>query len=261
MNRLRTDQIQQKRWLLDAALFTGFLVCFFLELTGVALHQWLGVAAGMAAIYHLAMHWNWVSAVTSRFFGKTSPQARWYYLIDAALLAGFAAIIGTGLVISTWLNLTLAGYSAWYAIHVVASISTLLLVTLKIGLHGRWILSVWKKWFNAPAVNAQIGAQPAAAGSVGGDRRDFLRLMGAVGAASVLALSSSLKGLADTTDAAQASNTSTTTSTGTTRRQSSNNSASGCVLRCNKQCSYPGRCRRYQDSNGNGRCDLGECQS
>jgi hypothetical protein len=35
--------------------------------------------------------------------------------------------------------------------------------------------------------------------------------------------------------------------------------SSGCVVRCERGCSYPGHCRRYTDSNQNGRCDLGEC--
>lgn len=32
-----------------------------------------------------------------------------------------------------------------------------------------------------------------------------------------------------------------------------------CQVRCPKGCSFPGRCRRYEDQNSNGMCDLGEC--
>jgi len=32
-----------------------------------------------------------------------------------------------------------------------------------------------------------------------------------------------------------------------------------CQVRCSKGCSFPGRCRRYVDQNGNRLCDLGEC--
>jgi hypothetical protein len=121
----------QKRWLVDAALLIGFLICFFLDLTGLALHQWLGIAAGALAAYHLLSHTNWVKAVTRRFFGKTSAQARLYYLIDALLLTGFAGMIGTGLVISTWLNLSLASYAAWHTVHFLSAILTLLVTVLK----------------------------------------------------------------------------------------------------------------------------------
>jgi hypothetical protein len=37
--------------------------------------------------------------------------------------------------------------------------------------------------------------------------------------------------------------------------------ASTCTYKCpfQRHCSFPGRCGRYRDSNGNGQCDLGEC--
>src|SRR5512138_913291 len=139
------NPMQERRWVADAGLFLGFFICFFLDLTGVVLHQWLGVAAGLLAGYHLAAHWSWVKAVSARFFGNTSSQAREYYLIDTLLLAGFAGMASTGLVISTWLNLSLANHPAWRFVHMMASIGTLLILTLKIGLHMRWIVSVGQK--------------------------------------------------------------------------------------------------------------------
>ena len=32
-----------------------------------------------------------------------------------------------------------------------------------------------------------------------------------------------------------------------------------CVIRCDKECAFPGLCRRYIDENQNQLCDLGEC--
>ena len=56
---------QKHNWLLDATLFGGFLAALWLDLTGVAVHQWLGVAVGLIAGYHLWKHWSWVKAVAS----------------------------------------------------------------------------------------------------------------------------------------------------------------------------------------------------
>src|SRR5512136_2030970 len=70
---------QKTRWRVDAVLFTGFIATFFLDLTGVELHQWIGVFGGALAVYHLLSHWDWASAVTQRFFGGTSGKARQYY--------------------------------------------------------------------------------------------------------------------------------------------------------------------------------------
>jgi hypothetical protein len=259
---------QKHRWLIDAALFIGFLLSFWLELTGVALHQWLGVAIGVVAGYHLVTHWTWVKSVTDRFFKQTSQQARLYYVIDAGVLIGLATIIVTGLVISTWFDLALANFPAWKTIHVIASIGTLAAVVAKLGLHWRWIVATARRYI---IPRRQQPVPVPAAIALG--RREFLRLMGGVSAVAVIAGGSALNALAQTAattasiaapsskTANQSSGTVNTqpqsTSSGTTSTQSQ--SASTCTVRCQKGCSYPGHCRRYTDSNNNGRCDFGEC--
>ena len=37
-------------WMMDATLLAGFLATFFLDLTGLVAHQWLGMAVGWLAI-------------------------------------------------------------------------------------------------------------------------------------------------------------------------------------------------------------------
>ena len=117
-------------WMIDTTLLVGLLATFFLNLTGLVVHQWLGVALSLLAGYHFVSHWNWVKSVTLRFVGQTSRQARHYYVIDAGLMLGFVLGLATGLVISSWLALPLENYTAWKNIHVVASIVTLLQVAL-----------------------------------------------------------------------------------------------------------------------------------
>jgi hypothetical protein len=255
-------QNQQKtNWIIDAVLFGGFLLALGLGLTGLPVHQWLGLAVGALAGYHLAAHRRWVAAVTGRFFGHTSRQARTFYAVDAGLAVGFAAILVTGVVISTWLDLALASYAAWRSVHVLASVLTLALVVAKIGLHWRWIAGVARRSiFPALHKPAQPDAALSAPAAMRVDRRDLLKLMGGVG---VVALLAGVQALGSGDDAgAQASSTAqaeenTDTATGT----SSQGSTGSCTVRCRKGCSYPGHCRRYVDSNGNGLCDFGECLS
>jgi hypothetical protein len=127
-------------------------------------------------------------------FGRTSAQARRFYIIDGGLLAGFSLILLTGLVISTWLDLTLASYAAWYTIHVMASLITLGLIVIKIGLHWRWVYKVGQRIFGTDAhkVKRQLNPQtvPAIANS---ERRDFLKLMGVVSIAALIAAYSAME--------------------------------------------------------------------
>ena len=182
---------QKSRWIVDAVLFTGFLAAFFLDLTGLPMHQWLGLAVAAVAAYHLFTHESWVNAVTSRFFGQLAARSRLYYLIDAALLIGFTAITATGLVISSWLNLQLASYDAWRFVHIAASIATLFVSVLKLALHWRWIVLVTKNIF---AGQSALTTRPSAGAALLG-RREFVRMMGVVGLGSTIALASSIQGL------------------------------------------------------------------
>ena len=125
----------RNNWIIDAILFTGFILLFFVDLTGVELHQWLGIAGIILALYHLLEHWDWVLAVSQRFFGRTTWKARLYYLVDAALLLGFAAILVSGLAISTWLSLSFENLPAWIDFHITTSIITLLILLFKIVIH------------------------------------------------------------------------------------------------------------------------------
>ncbi len=260
---------QIRNWMIDAVLLGGFLANFFLDVTGLVLHQWIGVALGLLAGYHLVVHGAWVKTVVRRFGGTTSHQARRFFLLDAGLMLGFVAILATGLVISSWLDLPLANYAAWRNVHIAASIITLSIVMVKIALHWRWIVKTLQQFAIpvAPAAS-KLQVQPARV-SAGLDRRQFLKLMGMVGAGAVMAAGSALAGAAIASRASEGTSQNTAASSGsqgssqlpasTLSKSASSSGSNTCVVRCSRGCSYPGSCRRYTDTNGNNRCDLGEC--
>jgi hypothetical protein len=263
---------RKNHWTIDWILFALFLISFFVDLTGLALHEWLGAAAVILALYHLLVHRSWVAAVTRRFLARTSLQARSFYLADAGLLLGFLLTGASGLAISTWLDLPLSNFNAWSHLHLMASILTMLLVVLKIALHWRWIVSAAWRYAVDPLVAWTNSPRPApAANRV--ERRDFLKLMGIVGAAAVVAVHGALDGTQGTAwgvssssqveaipqTPATVSDAQPGSAASSSTPQSTAASSVRCVIRCHNGCSYPGRCHRYRDSNANGRCDLGEC--
>ena len=246
---------QKTNWLIDTVLFAAFILTFFLDLTGVTLHQIIGLGAGILAGYHLLAHRQWLWSVTQRFFGKTSDQARLYYLIDAAILGGFFTILVTGVGISTWLDLSLANDDTWWFVHISASTITLATICIKLALHWRWIASVGMRILsqtNDPQIGRVVMRPAVQAQPV--SRRSFLKIMSIVGGVSLLAVTQPLKSL-QLTGTAESETTTASNTRQTTTNQSSAPIRTGT---CGKRCSYPGHCRRYTDSNGNNRCDLGE---
>ena len=163
------------------------------------------------------------------------------------------------------LNLALSHYASWHTAHGLFSIGTLLMVVLKLALHARWIVTTARRMFASPVL------APAPVQIADYSRRDFLAVVGTVGAAALVAIGISAPSLSivqanSTTEEVASTSGSNSVSSSTNKKRSnrlssSSQSTSSCSVRCGKRCSYPGHCRRYTDSNDNGRCDLGECLS
>lgn len=287
---------QHQNWWIDLFLLAGLLVCFYLNLTGVVVHQWLGAALALLLLVHTLVHWNWVKAVARRFFTNPGQRNRWYALMDLLLLVGFGGIAVTGVVISTWLNLPLTSYAAWSSLHTWLSVAVLGITVLKLGLHARWILNTTHSLFQraGQAINGSVlvpAVVPVSTNGVDTERRRFLVMMGVVGAGSMLAVSnlfpaksaqagtdlSSLANLDESTldsiwaDSQQESGTQNSTVSGSsitledapeedsTAAVDQSSTSAYCTVQCRNGCSFPGHCRRYVDQNGNGLCDKGEC--
>lgn len=303
---------QHKNWWIDALMLVGYLFCFYLEFTGVSGHEWLGACIGLLAVIHTWLHWDWVVAVTKRFFKGNCARSRWYYVVDVLIVIGFVVILETGLIISTWLNLEILNYVAWLDVHLYASYATLGLLMVKIGLHWRWVVNITCKIFASeknPVQGRVLQPVPVPVNKEIVDRRRFLGLMGIVGAGSLLAVINVVRensiynvqadgdamalsvaddstapmnqalaaepageSLPETAEASIVTTDETTNMAATpelaqqaTPAQTTEEAqptlvaVAGCQVRCSKGCAFPGRCRRYVDSNGNGLCDLGEC--
>lgn len=285
----------KKNWWIDALLFISFMVTFLLDLTGLELHQWVGILAGLFIIVHYILHREWIFTLVENFLGRTTWRARIRFLIDFILIIGFVVIIFTGVIMSTWLDLNLGNYETWSAFHFWASIATLQVVLLKIVLHWDWIINVSRmrlfplpKKALVPAMKLERESETSAS------RRHFLRIGAAVGAVAILEgiqlgkAFAAISGIQDNTQVAGKGSSvsayladdeiglseSTLTQNPTNNPTASTGSAAlsptptsqallevenSCVVRCPRGCSYPGKCRRYTDSNANGLCDLGEC--
>ena len=178
-NRAKTN------WILDSILLFIFLILFFLDWTGVALHQWLGMLIAVLITIHSLLHLDWIECAFSRFFSKSAGKVKVYALLDTLLLFGFLLILESGLVISTWLNLTWIDYSSWWVIHIFSAIFTLSLTVIKLALHRNWIITATQKFFSKRKVAVPAGASPQ---SLAVSRRQFLGGMALVSLASALAI-------------------------------------------------------------------------
>jgi hypothetical protein len=128
---------------LDGAMFVAFLIATAPRFTGIAIHEWLGIAFSAAALTHVVVHWSWIVGVTQQLFDQATGRARINYGLNALLFIIFTTIIFTGLMISEvalpWSGIRLERDRFWTHLHHLASDAAVLLIGLHVAIHWRWI--------------------------------------------------------------------------------------------------------------------------
>ncbi len=129
----------------DALLFAVFVVAINVPLTGLAIHEWLGIVIAIGLVVHILQHANWVVTTTRRLMSATSLQNRVTYVLVVGIFIGFVSIIASGLLISEvalpWIGLTPGGGAFWLWLHLVSVGWVIWLTVIHLAVNWRWIVS------------------------------------------------------------------------------------------------------------------------
>lgn len=148
--------INRTNLLIDFGILSLFLVVMEPGLTGLAVHEWLGVAFFATILLHLMLHWKWIASMTAQFFKKLFHASRLQYVVDALLFVSFTTAMLSGLMISRVvvpvLNLSLLRGEnfAWRGLHAASATTTLLMVALHFALHWDWVVGMTARYLVRP---------------------------------------------------------------------------------------------------------------
>ena len=127
----------------DVVVAAATVLLLSARATGIAIHEWLGIASGVALLTHLLLSFDWFAAVTKRFFQKQSFQVRLNWSLSAALFIAMTAAIYSGLMISRvvmpTLGIQLAGGFSWRGIHNASANLILILTGLHLAVNWKWV--------------------------------------------------------------------------------------------------------------------------
>lgn len=84
-------------WLLSEAGRSGFAPLGIARRDWRDLHAWFSLVMIAGAVIHVALHWEWVVAMTRRLFQGQAKRARWNYILDGILGLTLVAVTVTGL--------------------------------------------------------------------------------------------------------------------------------------------------------------------
>jgi cytochrome b len=148
IDRVKTDL------LVDSGIFVAFLIAMDPRSSGIAVHEWLGIAFGAAIITHLLLHWRWIVSTTRRLFSRAMRQARLNYFLNTLLFIDITLVIFTGLMISRValpsLGIYLGGSFIWRGLHNLTANLSLVLIGAHVALHWRWVVETIKRYVFRP---------------------------------------------------------------------------------------------------------------
>ncbi|MFI5185652.1 MAG: DUF4405 domain-containing protein [Chitinophagales bacterium] len=134
---------------LDTLLLLLFILALSPRMTGLAMHELLGIIFFIPLIVHLLIAWPWIRKSFKQFFYKSTGRSRLNLFINAVLFLLVITEIVSGLAISQ-VTLPFAGIRTindrtWRSVHNLTLNFTVLLMGLHIAINWEWIISIFKK--------------------------------------------------------------------------------------------------------------------
>ncbi len=116
-------------------------------LGGLTFHEIADLFIAVVFFTHVLLNWQWVKNVTLKLFDRKLPlRTKFSYLLNLLLLISMAFIIMSGIFISrvVFPNINI-GNEQWFKMsHMSISYLVLIIVAIHVGLHWKWIMSVFK---------------------------------------------------------------------------------------------------------------------
>ncbi len=148
---MKTHQIHLLKLAVDITLTVALLGLWSITLTGLALHEWFGVALIGVILVHLLFNWSWIVATTRRFVRALRTQVRINYVLNVALFVTMTIVIFSGLLISEVAlpTLGLSGSPNMFLrfLHILSSDTLLVIVGLHLGMNWKWVVSTVRQLF------------------------------------------------------------------------------------------------------------------
>jgi hypothetical protein len=143
------------RLIVDIILAISFLALMSVNLTGLLIHEWLGIGLMLLVLLHLLSQWDWTISSSRGFFKRLTQRIRLTYLLNWALFIAGVLVFFSGLVISEnamrVLGLSLGArggtplFGFWHQLHTLSADAVLLLAGIHLGLNWRWVVNAIKQ--------------------------------------------------------------------------------------------------------------------
>jgi Domain of unknown function (DUF4405) len=147
------------KFCLDLFLLLTFIVLVSPKLSGIPVHEWLGILIGLPVLFHLLYSWSWITNNGKRLL-KADGRTRVNFFLNIVLFILIAIQIVSGVVISMVILpvigiRTIDDY-AWRTLHNMTSTWLLYVVGLHLSINWKWIYNTGRRFWNNLSLNKSI---------------------------------------------------------------------------------------------------------
>ena len=138
-----------KNLAVDAVALAVYAVVANPAVTGIALHEWLGLGLFVVFVVHAALHADWVADALRTAFSRPTLARTGNLVLDALSLVAFMACTVSGIMVSgdvlRAFGLYAEGYYFWDPLHAVSAKVLLALLFVHVVVHAKWIAAWFRK--------------------------------------------------------------------------------------------------------------------
>ena len=141
--------MDKKIFAVDAACLLIYLVAANPVITGVGVHEWLGLGVLVVFFAHAAMHADWAIETAKSAFTSPSWARVGNLVLDALIVVTFMAVTVSGIMVSgavlPALGLYASGYYFWDPLHAASAKVLLALLLVHVVVHWRWVAQALRR--------------------------------------------------------------------------------------------------------------------
>ncbi len=134
----------KKALIADAVVLAVYLLAANPSITGLAVHEWVGLGALFVLVTHLAMHWDWVAETLARAVHRRGVRLA-KVLLDVLLVLVFMVCCVSGAMVSgailPALGLYAEGYWLWDPLHMASAKLLLALIIVHVAANWRLVVA------------------------------------------------------------------------------------------------------------------------
>lgn len=141
--------MSKRKLLVDATVLALYVLAANPAVTGIPLHEWVGLGAMVVLVVHCASSATLLPSLLRPGAKRAGRMGR--FALDAALLVAVALCAVSGVMVSgdvlPTLGLYAEGYYFWDPLHAFAAKMLLALVLVHLVIHARMVWTAVRSWY------------------------------------------------------------------------------------------------------------------